>query len=373
MPSSRRRRGRTTPTASQRCRRLPANCPPDLLRYTLPSRYCDSDKLTDFAWKQFGNIEHGMPRVQAISHWVHDNIEYRYLSGRPDISASDVLQRGYGVCRDFAHLAIALNRTFNLPARYVTGHLPDIGFPDPDNHMDFHAYAEVYIGGTLVHDGRAVPRAAHRPHQGSCGQDAVDGAFSTIYGGANLTYFRGLGLSGGARDGRHWRPGRSHEASRQPVGGDERHLDARAHLAVLGARADVARARRLRYGACWLAAFARDARNRERAVFHRGPAAPQGLPARCILRRVRWSAASSPEPDATSVPPRASEWSTRRRASARPRWPARSRHPSPARRPGSRDESWPRFAPNRSTSSTCFIAAVSASARSCGSALSRVS
>ena len=168
----------------------PGDLPVSLLRYTLPSRYCDSDKLTDFAWTKFGHIEHGMPRVQAISRWLHDNIEYRYMSGRSDISAWDVLQRGYGVCRDFAHLAIALNRTFNLPARYVTGHLPDIGFPDPENHMDFHAYAEVYIGGSwFTTDARFhVPRIGRI--KVSCGQDAVDGAFSTIYGGATMTYFQ---------------------------------------------------------------------------------------------------------------------------------------------------------------------------------------
>jgi transglutaminase-like putative cysteine protease len=168
----------------------PGDLPPELLRYTLPSRYCDSDKLVNFAWEKFGQVEHGWPRVQAISSWIHDNIEYRYLSGRPDLSAWDVLQRGYGVCRDFAHLAIALNRTFNLPTRYVTGHLPDIGWPDPDNHMDFHAYAEVYLGGNwFTTDARF-----HLPRIGrikvSCGQDAVDGAFSTIYGGATLTYFQ---------------------------------------------------------------------------------------------------------------------------------------------------------------------------------------
>ena len=169
---------------------LPGNLPAALLRYTLPSRYCDSDKLTDFAWQRFGQIEHGMPRVQAISRWLHENIEYRYMSGRSDLSAWDVLQRGYGVCRDFAHLAIALNRAFNIPARYVTGHLPDIGFPDPDGHMDFHAYAEVYIGGTwFTTDARFhVPRIGRI--KVSCGQDAVDGAFSTIYGGAMLTYFQ---------------------------------------------------------------------------------------------------------------------------------------------------------------------------------------
>jgi transglutaminase-like putative cysteine protease len=168
----------------------PADLPPAVLRYTLPSRYCDSDRLTNFAWAKFGQIEHGWPRVQAISRWLHENIEYRYMSGRPELSAGDVLARGYGVCRDFAHLAVALNRCFNLPARYVTGHLPDIGFPDPDNHMDFHAYAEVYLGG----EWHTTDARFHVPRIGrikvSCGQDAVDGAFSTIFGGATLSYFQ---------------------------------------------------------------------------------------------------------------------------------------------------------------------------------------
>jgi transglutaminase-like putative cysteine protease len=168
----------------------PAELPPGVLRYVLPSRYCDSDKLADFAWQKFGQVEHGLPRVTAISRWIHDNIEYRYMSGRADLSAWDVLQRGYGVCRDFAHLAVALNRTFNVPARYVTGHLPDVGFPDPENHMDFHAYAEVYLGGHwFTTDARFhVPRIGRI--KVSCGQDAVDGAFSTIFGGATLSYFQ---------------------------------------------------------------------------------------------------------------------------------------------------------------------------------------
>jgi transglutaminase-like putative cysteine protease len=166
-----------------------AQLPFELLRYTLPSRYCDSDKLMNFAWKQFGTIRHGLPRVQAICDWVHNNIEYRYLSGRADLSASEVMDRRYGVCRDFAHAAIALCRTFNLPARYVTGHLPDIGFVDPGTPMDFHAYCEVYLGNEWVtFDPRFnVPRigrvkVAH-------GADAVDGAFATIYGEAKLKHF----------------------------------------------------------------------------------------------------------------------------------------------------------------------------------------
>jgi transglutaminase-like putative cysteine protease len=100
------------------------------------------------------------------------------------------LQRGYGVCRDFAHLAVALNRTFKIPTRYVTGHLPDIGFPSPPGHMDFHAYAEVYLDGTwFTTDARFDVPSIGRIRV-SCGQDAIDGAFSTIYGGANLSHFQ---------------------------------------------------------------------------------------------------------------------------------------------------------------------------------------
>jgi transglutaminase-like putative cysteine protease len=163
--------------------------PAEVLRYTLPSRYCDSDKLLNFAWNQFGRVPHGPPRVQAICDWVHANIEYRFASGRPDLSASEVIARRYGVCRDFAHVAIALCRAFNLPARYVTGHLPDIGCVDPGTPMDFHAYCEVYLGQDwLTFDPRYnVPRigrvkVAH-------GADAVDGAFATIYGEAALSHF----------------------------------------------------------------------------------------------------------------------------------------------------------------------------------------
>ncbi|MEP6663408.1 MAG: transglutaminase family protein [Verrucomicrobiota bacterium] len=163
--------------------------PSEVLRYTLPSRYCDSDKLLNFAWNHFGQIPHGINRVQAICDWVHHNIEYRFGSGRADLSASEVIERRHGVCRDFAHVAIALCRTFNLPARYVTGHLPDICHIDPGTPMDFHAYFEVYLGSEwFTFDARYnVPRigrikVAH-------GSDAVDSAFTTIYGAATLKHF----------------------------------------------------------------------------------------------------------------------------------------------------------------------------------------
>ncbi len=166
-----------------------AQLPPDVLRYTLPSRYCDSDKLLDFAWQNFGQITNPLQRVQTICDWVHNNVEYRFGSGRSDLSASEVIGRRYGVCRDFAHAGIALCRAFNLPARYVTGHLPDIGFVDPGTPMDFHAYFEVYLGQEwFTFDPRFnMPRigrvkVAH-------GADAVDAAFATIYGEASLTQF----------------------------------------------------------------------------------------------------------------------------------------------------------------------------------------
>ncbi len=163
--------------------------PPHVLRYTLPSRYCDSDKLLNFAWQQFGQINNGIDRVYAICNWAHHNIEYRFGAGRPDISASEVIQQRFGVCRDFAHVAIALCRAFNLPARYVTGHLPDIGYIDPGTPMDFHAYFEVFLGQCWhTFDARFnIPRIGRV--KVAQGLDAVDGAFSTIYGEARLAWF----------------------------------------------------------------------------------------------------------------------------------------------------------------------------------------
>lgn len=167
----------------------PAEIPADLLRYTLPSRYCDTDKLLNFAWEKFGAIERGQAQVEAVCDWLHNNIEYRFGSGSPDLSAWDVIQRRYGVCRDFAHTMVALCRALNYPARYVTGHLPDIGFIDPGSPMDFHAYSEVYLSHRwYTYDARFnVPRIGRI--RVSSGYDAVDGAFATTYGSAFLSYF----------------------------------------------------------------------------------------------------------------------------------------------------------------------------------------
>jgi transglutaminase-like putative cysteine protease len=163
--------------------------PASLLRYTLPSRYCDSDKLLDFAWSHFGELPHGLERIRGICDWVHRNIEYRTGSVSSSLSAHDIIQRGYGVCRDLAHTAVALCRTFNLPARYVSGYVPDIGFQDPGTPMDFHAYMEVFLGGRWqIFDARF-----NKPRTGririSSGYDAVNCAFTTLYGAATLTEF----------------------------------------------------------------------------------------------------------------------------------------------------------------------------------------
>jgi transglutaminase-like putative cysteine protease len=163
---------------------------PSVLRYTLPSRYCDSDKLLAFAAQNFGYLINGVDKVIAICNWVQKNINYVTFSGRPDLSASDVMARGFGVCRDFAHVAIALCRALNLPTRYVTGHLPDIGCFDPGTPMDFHAYFEVY----LEHQWRVFDARFNVPRIGRVkiahGLDAVDGSFSTVYGQALLTSFQ---------------------------------------------------------------------------------------------------------------------------------------------------------------------------------------
>ncbi len=163
--------------------------PDSVLRYTLPSRYCDSDKLLDFSFQHFGQVAHGAERVQVICDWVHANIEYRQFSGSPNTSASDIVNQRYGVCRDFAHTAIALCRTFNLPARYVSGYVPDVAWQDSGTPMDFHAYFEVYLAdGWHVFDARF-----NKPRVGRVkiahGLDAVDGAFSTIYGAARWERF----------------------------------------------------------------------------------------------------------------------------------------------------------------------------------------
>jgi len=166
---------------------LPVEALPDeTLVYTLPSRFCLSDVLSDQAWSLFGSTEPGWARVQAICDWVHNNIRFQYGTSNPTTTAADVCAQGVGVCRDFAHLAVSFCRAMNIPARYAFGYLPDIGVPAPDAPMDFCAWFEAYLGGTwYTFDARNNQRRIGRVLIGR-GRDALDVAMVTSYGSPRL-------------------------------------------------------------------------------------------------------------------------------------------------------------------------------------------
>lgn len=158
------------------------NLPGDTLLFTLPSRYCLSDVLSDAAWDLFGATAPGWGRVQAICDWVHENVRFQYGTSTPTTTAVDVYERRVGVCRDFAHLALTFCRAMNIPARYVFGYLPDIGVPPPDSPMDFCAWFEAYLGGRWrTFDPRNNQRRVGRVVIGR-GRDALDVAMVTTYG-----------------------------------------------------------------------------------------------------------------------------------------------------------------------------------------------
>ena len=121
--------------------------PSDVLVYLLGSRYCDTDLLSDFAWAQFGNTDRGWGRVQSIVDFVHNHITFNYQNANSLRTAYGGFLDRTGVCRDFAHLAITLCRCMNIPARYCTGYLGDIGVPPVPDPMDFSAWFQVWLGG----------------------------------------------------------------------------------------------------------------------------------------------------------------------------------------------------------------------------------
>jgi transglutaminase-like putative cysteine protease len=163
--------------------------PDDVLLLLAASRYCDCDKLSSFAWAQFGHISGGYQRVQAISEFVHSKIHFSYPDARPTRCASDSLQEGIGVCRDFAHLAVALCRCMNVPARYCAGYLGDIGVPVDINPMDFSGWGEVFLDGRwYTMDARHNHPRIGRIVMGR-GRDAADVPISTAFGVANLVGF----------------------------------------------------------------------------------------------------------------------------------------------------------------------------------------
>ena len=166
-----------------------AQFPDEVLVYLISSRYCDSDKLSDFAWSRFGKITGGYRRVQAVCDFVHAKIRFSYPDARATRCASDSMQEGVGVCRDFAHLAIALCRCLNIPARYCTGYLGDIGVPADPNPMDFSAWFEVFLDGRwYTFDARHNEPRIGRVVIGR-GRDAADVPISTAFGIAKLERF----------------------------------------------------------------------------------------------------------------------------------------------------------------------------------------
>ncbi len=160
--------------------------PDDVLVYTMPSRFCLSDLLSNTAWQLFGQTEPGWGRVQAICDWVHNNIRFQYGTSTPTTTALDVYEKRTGVCRDFTQLAVTFCRSLNIPTRYVFGYIPDIGVPPPDDPMDFCAWMEVYLGGRWwTFDPRNNMPRVGRVLIGR-GRDAVDVAMVTTYGGPLL-------------------------------------------------------------------------------------------------------------------------------------------------------------------------------------------
>ncbi len=171
------------PTASQA---LVQDLPDDTILFTLASRYCQSDSLSNAAWELFANTEPSWARVQAICDWAHKNVIYVSGCSTPETTSLDVYQSRQGICRDFAHMGVTLCRAMNIPARYCFGYMPDIGVVLPDVAMDFHAWFEAYLGGEWrTFDARHnVPRIGRVPI--AQGRDAVDCAMVTTYGAAIL-------------------------------------------------------------------------------------------------------------------------------------------------------------------------------------------
>lgn len=163
--------------------------PDDVLVFLLGSRYCDTQKLLATSWSLFGATDPGWPRVQAIMQYVHERVSFGYAHARSDRTAFEAHDERVGVCRDFAHLAITLCRCMNIPARYCTGYLGDIGVPIDPNPMDFSAWFEVYLGGAWY----TLDARHNHPRIGRIvmarGRDAIDTAISTAFGSAALAEF----------------------------------------------------------------------------------------------------------------------------------------------------------------------------------------
>ena len=165
--------------------------PDDVLLFLLASRYCEVDsELKDIAWNQFGSLPAGWTLVQAVCDFVHRHIRFDYQQARANRTACEVYRERAGVCRDFMHLAITFCRSLNIPARYCTGYLGDIGVPAAESPMDFSAWFEVYLGGSWY----AFDARNNMPRIGRIlmarGRDAADVALTTTFGRNQLQTFR---------------------------------------------------------------------------------------------------------------------------------------------------------------------------------------
>jgi transglutaminase-like putative cysteine protease len=164
--------------------------PQETLVYLLGSRYCETDRLMSDAWRLFGHLTPGWARVQAVCDFTHQHIAFGYHFARPTKTASEAYAERQGVCRDYAHLAITLLRCLNIPARYCTGYLGDIGVPVSDSPMDFAGWLEAYVGGAWhTFDPRNNQRRIGRILIAR-GRDAADVAISTAFGPNILQLFR---------------------------------------------------------------------------------------------------------------------------------------------------------------------------------------
>jgi transglutaminase-like putative cysteine protease len=164
--------------------------PEDALVFLLASRFCDSDRLQDLAWNLFGTSAHGWARVQAVCDFVHHHITFGYEHARVTRSASEAYEEGRGVCRDYAHLAVAFCRALNIPARYCAGYISNVGTPLPHPDGDFAAWFEAYLGG----DWHTFDPRNNVPRIGRVllarGRDAADIAMTTTFGPNTLQSFR---------------------------------------------------------------------------------------------------------------------------------------------------------------------------------------
>lgn len=164
--------------------------PEEAMTFLLGSRYCETERLLDTAWSLFATGPTGWSRVQAICDFVHRHVTFGYEHARVTKTAWEVYVERTGVCRDFAHLAVTLCRCMNIPARYCTGYLGDIGIPPPHGPMDFAAWFEAYLGGRwYTFDARNnVPRIGRVLI--ARGRDAADVAITTTFGPNTLEGFR---------------------------------------------------------------------------------------------------------------------------------------------------------------------------------------